>query len=164
MFSFFKRNKEEKKDTQEVQEFGLTQMREAADRQIAASAPSAVRYMSDGSGYLYVSLLVYICRAGKNMNKNQRKVIVDFIRRHSKDNECPDEDIENQLKRWLTLTRQQYAVDVNKVVEDGVLEIMKDLLNTSKLLISGIKDVDSLQIKAIEKLESKFSLKAENQA
>jgi hypothetical protein len=159
MFSFFKRSKEENKNSQEFQEFGLKQMRRAADKKIADTAQNAVAYMSDGSGYLYVSMLVYICRAGKNMNKNQREIIIDLIRRYSKDNECPDEDIENQLKRWITPTRQQYAVDVNKIVEDGAVEIMEDLLCTSRLLLVDIKDVDSLQNNAIEKMESKFNLK-----
>lgn len=47
-------------------------------------------------------------------------------------------------------------MDVNKIVEDGNEEIMADLLETSKQLVSVLKDVSDLQNKAMDKLSVKF--------
>lgn len=86
MFSWFKKSKPKEEDAKEdidseVPEFSWRRVRMETDRRISSSEPNVSMYMDDGSGYLHISMLVYVCRANRNMNKQQRKIIADFVRR-----------------------------------------------------------------------------------
>jgi hypothetical protein len=156
LFSFFKRKESSPiHNTDNITfpaEYGKKQMRERADSLLHSETPNAIRYMSDGSGYLYVGTLVYICRADQKMNSEARNIIIEFIRKYSRDEVTPNDAIENQLRRWITPSRRQFALDVNAIVESGKLDILRDIYSSGLRIIATLKKISELQEKAIEKL------------
>lgn len=155
-FSFIKKKESgvaQKADVPALEvEYGKKQMRERADSLLNSVSPNALRYMSDGSGYLYVGMLVYICRADQKMTAAQRNIIIDFIRRHSRDENTPGEVIENQLRRWITASRRQFAVDANEIVAVGSIQILRDIHSSALRILATTKTISDTQQKAIEKL------------
>jgi len=133
--------------------YGKRQMRERADTNLNSRSPNAIKYMSDGSGYLYVTSLVYICRADQKMNADARNILIEFIRKYSQDIETPSVTIENQIRRWITPSRMQFAVNIKDIVEDKNILALKDIYNYSVRIVATFKNSSDLQKKAIEKMK-----------
>lgn len=161
LFSFIKNkiispvdNKDDAINNAGFQEgYGKRQMRERADAYVHSEPPNALKYMSDGSGYLYVTSLVYICRADQKMNADARNIIIEFIRKYSQDTETPSESIENQIRRWITPSRMQFAVNIKDIVEDKNILVLKDIYNYAVRIVATFKNSSDLQKKAIEKIK-----------
>jgi len=156
LFSFFKRKENSPiPNTDSITipaEYGKKQMRERADNLLNSEPPNAIRYMSNGSGYLYVGTLVYICRADQKMNAEARNIIIEFIRKYSRDEDTLNEAIENQLRRWITPSKRQFALDVNAIIESEKLDVLRDIYSSGLRIIATLKKISELQQKAIEKL------------
>jgi hypothetical protein len=86
------------------------------------------------------------------MNSEARNIIIEFIRKYSRDEVTPNDAIENQLRRWITPSRRQFALDVNAIVESGKLDILRDIYSSGLRIIATLKKISELQEKAIEKL------------
>ena len=155
LFSFFNKKREPTqnsvKPSVEVS-YGKKEMRKSADKLLSSRPPNAIAYICNGSGYLYVGTLIYVCRADQKMTANQRSILVEFIRRHSQDESALSEAIENQLRRWITPSRQQFALDLNVIIASGNGDVLRDIHSTSLRLVSELRTISDMQKKAIEKL------------
>ena len=101
-----------------------------------------------------VLLLVFVSRADYRMMKDERAIIVEYIKRRCHDIEIDDEELDHTIKTIGTIDQREFKKIIRDMKAAGDIDRLRDITDCAKRIIATQKTSDPLEKAAIEILES----------